>query len=191
MEHKTIITETKQWLKDIVIGLNFCPFAKKVFDSEVIHYYVDSSEAFEEALAALILQCQWLDDNSEIETSLIIYPLVNNADSKLKLDDFNNYLDFLELANQLMAAQHYDGVYQLASFHPQYRFENTDNNDAENFTNRSPYPMLHLIREQSLEKAVAHYPAAENIPVKNIQLAREKGANFFIEYLKNLKREAK
>lgn len=183
MNTQKIISETRQWLQDIVIGLNFCPFAKKVFDSEAIYYYVDKSETIEDALAELILQCQLLDKDNSIETSLVIYP----ADSPLKLNAFDDYLDFLELANQLMAVQQYEGVYQLASFHPQYQFENTASNDAENFTNTSPYPMLHLIREQSLEQAVAQYPEPETIPLKNIEVAKQHGAKFFIKYLANLR----
>ena len=176
-----IIAETKQWLKDIVIGLNFCPFAKKVFDSGSIHFYVDNSENIEECLAKLIEQCQLLDANSDIETSFILYPLI--------LNDFDDYLDFLELANQLLAAQNYEGVYQLASFHPQYHFENTSVDDAENYTNRSPYPMLHLLREKSLADALKHYKDAEKIPLRNIELAQQKGADFFISYLKSLKQK--
>lgn len=186
INQQTIISETKQWLSDIVIGLDFCPFAKKVFDNEAIYYHVDDhSKDIEAALETLVLQCQWLDNNSDIETSLIIYPSNNSAG----LDDFNRYLDFLDLANELIATEGYEGVYQLASFHPQYQFEDTMVNDAENFTNTSPYPMLHLIREQSLENAVAQYKQPENIPRKNIALAKQKGAQFFIDYLNKLKRQ--
>lgn len=179
MRELDIIDETKQWLDDVVIGLNFCPFAKKVFQQNKIYYFVDSSETVEQSLEKLIQQCQFLDDNQNIETSFILYS------SSLKI--FNNYLDFLDLANELLVSQGYEGVYQLASFHPLYRFEGTEENDAENYTNVSPYPMLHLLREHSLEQALKHYNNPEDIPLRNIHAAKQKGTPFFVEYLKSIK----
>jgi len=89
--------------------------------------------------------------------------------------DFDDYLDFLGLAEALLSDQGYEGIYQLASFHPDYSFEEAALDDAANYTNRSPYPMLHLLRESSLEQAIAHYPDPENIPERNIALTRELG----------------
>ena len=180
MSESAIVHETKQWLDDVVIDLNFCPFAKKVFLQNKIHYYVDSSTRVEKSLEKLIQQCQFLDDNQNIETSFILYS------SSLKT--FNNYLDFLDLANELLVSEGYEGVYQIASFHPLYRFEGTEEHDAENYTNVSPYPMLHLLREHSLEQALKHYNNPEEIPLRNIQTAKQKGTPFFVDYLKSIKK---
>jgi len=180
------INETKQWLKDIVIGLNFCPFAKKIFNAETIHFFISEAKTIEEALVELIDQCQNLDKNEQIETSLIIY--TNQNEIALKTNDFFEYLNLLDLANDLLATENYEGVYQLASFHPKYQFENTQSDDAENYTNRSPYPMLHLLREKSMTKAIENFPNADDIPARNIQTAVNKGVAFFTRYLENVKR---
>jgi len=177
---RLVINKTRQWLDDIVIGLNFCPFAKKPFNEDSINYIVDNSDSIESALEEVINQCRLLDSNQG-ETTLIIY-------THGLLADFFSYLDYLDLANQLMIAQGYEGIYQLASFHPDYCFDGLKQEAAENFTNRSPYPMLHIIREKSLEKALEHYPDAQQIPEKNIELAKQKGYRFFLDYLDNLKK---
>ena len=162
-----IIKQTQCWLSDFIIKHNICPFAKREFDRDSIHYEVVISDKLENQLQELIYSCEQLDRETEIETSLLILP---NG-----LAGFDNYLDFLELANELMHQQGYEGVYQLASFHPDYCFDGVDVDDASNYTNRSPYPMLHLIREASLEKVLAHYPNPENIPTRNIEYTREIG----------------
>ena len=165
---KDIISQTKKWLSGFIIEHNICPFAKREYDNDSIHYEVVLSDKLENQLQELIYSCEQLDKSEAIETSLLILP---NG-----LGNFDDYLDFLELSNDLMHQQGYEGVYQLASFHPDYCFEGVDADDASNFTNRSPYPMLHLIREASLEKVLAHYPNPENIPSRNIGYTRELGA---------------
>jgi hypothetical protein len=110
-----------------------------------------------------------------IETSFIIF---TNS-----FEDFDDYLDFLALAETLIEEHAYDGVYQVASFHPKYKFEGSNELDAANYTNRSPYPMLHIIREESLEKAIALHPNTEEIPQRNIEFARGKG----LKYMKLLR----
>lgn len=174
-----IITQTSQWIEQVVIGLNFCPFAKRVFDKNLIAYQVANNQNIEDDLFSLIILCALLDQNSELETGFVIYP--NHY------ADFDAYLDFLELANQLLVEQEYEGIYQLASFHPQYCFDETEQNAAENYTNRSPYPMLHLLREQSLEKALEQYNNPDEIPLRNIEVARQKGAEFFSDALKKIR----
>jgi len=169
----------KSWVEQVVIGHNFCPFAKQEFDQNRVHFILTETEGYEEALQALIIECERLDGNDEIETTLIVYPKL--------LTDFEDFLDFVDMANQLISMQGYEGVYQLANFHPDYCFEGEDENDASNYTNRSPFPMLHLIRESSLEKAVMNYPSPELIPENNINLAREKGQDYFEKLLKKLK----
>lgn len=173
-----IITQTKYWLEHVVIGLNFCPFAKAVFEQEKIHFQLSDAQSLECCLEDLITEAERLDKQAAIETTLLIY-----ADS---LQDFDDFLDAVAIANDLLDEQGYAGVYQLASFHPAYCFADSDEADPANYTNRSPYPMLHLIREQSLEQALVHYKNPENIPQANMRLARELG----LEKLQNLLEEA-
>ena len=172
-----IIEQTQCWISQFIIQHNICPFAKREFEKNRIHYEVVISEKLENQLQELIYSCEQLDREDDIETSLLIVP---NG-----LSDFDDYLDFLELANELMHQQGYESVYQLASFHPNYCFEGVESDDASNFTNRSPYPMLHLIREASLEKALIHYPKPEEIPARNIEYTREMGVNSLERILKD------
>ncbi|NOR80272.1 MAG: DUF1415 family protein [Methyloprofundus sp.] len=173
-----IIAQTKRWLEQVVIGLNFCPFAKPVFEQGKIHYQVSDAQSLECCLEDLIAEAERLDKQSEIETTLLIY--------ERALQGFEDFLDVVEIANDLMVEQGYEGVYQLASFHPDYCFAESDENDPANYTNRSPFPILHLIREQSLEQALAHYKDPENIPETNVRLARELG----LKKVKNLLEDA-
>jgi hypothetical protein len=159
--------QTQAWLKNVIIHYNICPFAREVVEKNTVHYCVDGAWAIEENLQTLMDEAQRLDRDSGIETTLLIYAA--------NFTEFYDFLDYLELANDLLAAQGYEGVYQLASFHPEYCFEGADETDAANYTNRSPYPMLHLIRETSIEKALKFFPHPENIPQHNIKLLRELG----------------
>jgi len=167
LNHQEIIAHSKNWLSRFIIQHNICPFAKREFDKGTIHYAVIDENKIEEQLQALILACNQLDNDSAIETTLVIFPQ--------GLNEFDDYLDFLEIANALMHKQGYEGVYQLASFHPEYCFEGVETDDASNYTNRSPYPMLHLIREASLEKVLTKYPHPEKIPERNIEYTRGLG----------------
>ena len=178
-----IIACTRLWVSEFVIAHNICPFAKHEFEKGSIHYKVISENKLEDQLQALILACIELDADLSKETSLIIYP---NG-----LNNFENYLDFLEIATALLQKQHYEGVYQLASFHPDYCFEGIDKDDASNFTNRSPYPMLHLLRESSLEKAITSYPNPEKIPQRNIEYTRELGTSQLTELLYEITKQTK
>jgi len=173
------VEESKSWLEQVVIGHNFCPFAKQEFDQDKIRFVLSETGDIERALQTLISECERLDDIDEIETTLIIYSDMFSG--------FEDFLDFVDLANQLITMQGYEGIYQLATFHPDYCFAGESEDDAANYTNRSPYPMLHLIREQSLEKAVKHYPSPELIPENNIRLAREKGQAYFKNLLNKIK----
>lgn len=167
MKLPPIKQQTAAWLTNVIIHYNICPFARAVVEKNAVYYCVDESESIEQNLQTLIDEAQRLESDNEIETTLLIY-----AYNFVAFDDF---LDYLDLANQLLAMQGYEGVYQLASFHPDYCFEGADESDPANYTNRSPYPMLHLIREASIEKALQFFPNPENIPVRNIQLTRELG----------------
>jgi len=161
------ITSTRQWLKSFVIEYNICPFARQEYEKDSIRFTAIAGNDLEKCLTALVTECGHLDSNPDIETALLIFP-----DG---LHSFNAFLDFLDIAQQLLIDRDYEGIYQLASFHPQYCFTNSDQNDAANYTNRSPYPMFHIIRETSIERALENYSNPENIPSKNIQLTRQLG----------------
>jgi len=166
-EQNEVLQHTQNWVDQVIVKLNLCPFAKPVVDSGRIRYHLADGNDLEEALHQLIEQCQYLDQHAEIETELVVYP---NG-----FEDFYDFLDLVDLANQLLVEQNYEGVYQLANFHPDYCFDGELPSDPANYTNRSPYPMLHLIREASLEQALASYPDPEQIPERNIKLTREMG----------------
>jgi len=184
---QSVIQQTKNWVEEIVIGLNLCPFASRPFQNNTIEYTVNTGDSIEQHLQQLADGFTRLDagpndaelNNAQnIETSLLIYP-----DAYQKFDD---YLDFLDLANRLLDDLNYTGCYQIASFHPDYRFADSAEDDASNFSNRSPYPMLHLIRESDLEKAIANYPNVEQIPENNIKKLREIGYKEMQAKLKKL-----
>ena len=167
MTTEQVVEQTKSWLTSFIIHYNICPFAKGEYERESIYYSVVESEQTELCLEALFSECQRLDTHTEIETTLIIFPT--------QFVMFDDYLGFLNLAESLLIEQNYEGIYQLASFHPHYCFEGEDIMDPANYTNRSPYPMLHLIREASLERALQSYPNPELIPERNIKLTRKMG----------------
>lgn len=173
------IQQTKHWVERVVIGLNLCPFASKPVKENKVSYVVADDETIEQHLQKLADCFKQLDSEPGIETSLLIFP-----DSYQQFDD---YLELLHLANLLLDDLRYTGVYQLASFHPEYCFENSDMDDAANYTNRSPYPMLHLIREQSLEQAVAGFEGIEQVPERNIKTLRELGYEHMRATLEEIK----
>ncbi|MBB5210656.1 DUF1415 domain-containing protein [Microbulbifer hydrolyticus] len=157
-----VISQVKQWLQDVVVGLNLCPFARKPMRSGQIRYVVSDANSNEVLLEELQDEFEVLDRTSEeeVETTLLILPT--------QLRDFHDYNTFLGEAERLLQRQGYEGVYQVASFHPHYQFANTEPEDTENLTNRSPYPILHLLREKSLERGLENYPDPESIPHNNI-----------------------
>lgn len=163
------IVQTKKWLSNVVIGHNFCPFAKREYESDTIHYAVVDARDIEGQLEQVILNCAALDNDDTRETSLLIFPET--------LSDFDTYLDMMGLATTLLKDQGYEGIYQLASFHPEYLFEGVPPEDASHYTNRSPYPMVHILREASIEAALKRYPHPEKIPMRNITVARNLGAS--------------
>ncbi len=162
------IAQTRAWIDAVIVALNFCPFARRELDRDSVRFRVIREDSLEQYLLALIDECLLLDRDPDIETSLLILPQDFAA--------FDAFLDLLEMANALLVEQGYRGVYQLASFHPDYCFADAPANDPANYTNRSPFPLLHLIRESSIERAVANYPQPALIPERNMALAREKGS---------------
>lgn len=172
------INATKQWLDEIIIGLNFCPFAKKEFVNNTICYHQSSVEQIKPALQELEEQCRYLQQHTEIETTLIIY--------SEGFRGFERYLDLVDDANDLLTSSGFEGIFQLATMHPEYCFADDDFDAASNFTNRSPYPMLHIIREESMAKVLSIYKNPEKIPEKNMDLALQKGSNYFHDILSNI-----
>lgn len=168
--NKEIIAQTKKWISNVVADCNFCPFVAVELKRDTIHYEVTDSNDKEECLQAFLKECVRLDEDDKIVTSLLIF--------STGFDQFDDYLDLVELAEALLEENNYEGVYQVASFHPQYIFGGAPVNDAANYTNRSIYPMLHLLREEQIEKALEKYADPENIPDNNMNFAREKGVQY-------------
>lgn len=162
-ERDAIIAETTQWLERAVIGLNLCPFAKAVHAKGQVRYSVCDAITSEALLEVLVFELQTLADadSSAIDTTLLIHPNI--------LADFLDYNDFLDVADAAIAELGLQGEIQIASFHPQYQFANTEPDDISNYTNRSPYPTLHLLRESSVARAVAAFPEASDIFEKNVE----------------------
>lgn len=169
---------TRKWLQDVVIGLNLCPFARREFDAGRIHFAVTEETDLEALLMAFATELSRLDKTPEIETSLLIFA---NA-----VPDFLDYLELLDMAQAWLEDLELEGIFQLASFHPAYQFDGSALDDEANFTNRSPFPVIHILREDSVERAVASHPDPGMIPERNIQLAREKGLNFWKELMAGL-----
>jgi hypothetical protein len=169
------IEQTKKWIHDVVIGCNFCPFAAKVYNQKTVFYRVEESTSLHNCLRSFMEEVERLNSDTETETGFLI---ITNA-----VTCFDDYLDLVTQAENLLKQEGYNGIYQLASFHPLYRFAGSGEDDTANFTNRSVYPMLHLLRESSIDKALEHYKNPEDIPERNIHFAREKG----IVYMKMLR----
>ena len=162
-----IIEQTQKWIREVVIGYNFCPFAAREVKRNAVHYEVTYGDQLSVCLKAFMKECERLDQNPSVETSLLILP-----DS---VPVFEDYLALVAMAEKAVKKNGYEGVYQVAGFHPLYRFAGSYALDAANYTNRSPYSMLHLLREASIEKVLEKYPNPEGIPERNIRFAREKG----------------
>ena len=179
-DQDTLILHTKKWIKEVVIGLNFCPFAKAPFEKNTIHYGVcHPDRKLKEQLSFLRSELEFLEREQEVETSILIYPKYT--------ENFFEYLDFVDRAGELIQNNEYDGIYQLATFHPEYIFEGSEESDPANYTNRSPYPLLHLIRESSIDLALKNYKKPENIPEANIRVARELGISTLQKMLSHSK----
>ena len=163
------IAATRHWLEKVVIGLNLCPFAGSPWRQGRVRFKLSqacSQQQLAEDLAEELLALNGADP-AECETSLLIHPHI--------LADFLDYNDFLELADRLLENLELDGILQIASFHPDYQFADSPADDPANCTNRSPYPMLHLLREASIEAATANLPNPDLIYQRNILTLRELG----------------
>ena len=185
LSDSVVIESMRLWVEKMIVGLNFCPFAKREVVKDRVRYAVinapfEGSEHqkafFFDSLDLLIKECRLLDDSPEIETTLVVYPEL--------LQDFDIFLDYLLFAEKTLLDHDYEGVYQLAHFHPEYCFEGQSPEDPANYTNRSPYPVLHIIREAGLENVLANIDQPEEIPERNIKFARAMGSEQLSEILK-------
>ncbi len=169
VNEESAIAATQLWLEKAVIGLNLCPFAKAVHVKKQIRYVVSSATTPEDLLKDVLHEFEVLAEAKpeKIETTLLIHPHV--------LTDFLDYNDFLEVVDAALEDVELDGELQVASMHPQYQFADTELDDITNYTNRSPYPTLHLLREASIDEAVAAFPEAEMIFEKNIETMQKLG----------------
>ncbi len=167
MNESEIISATRTWVDTVVVGLNLCPFARRELAMGKVRFMVSGATTEDELLTSLQQELSRLESEPELETTVLIHPYT--------LESFLQYNEFLEEANGLLALLDLEGIYQIASFHPNYQFADTEPADAENYSNRSPYPMLHLLREASLEIAIDNYPNVDEIPARNIERMQKLG----------------
>ncbi len=168
MNTHNVTGAVRRWLDTFVVGMNLCPFAGHEVARERVRFVVSDAGDEGALLAALQEEIFGLAEDSSLETVLLIHPLV--------LTDFLDYNDFLSVCDTLLEDMNAEGEFQIASFHPQYQFAGTQPDDAENYANRSPYPLLHILREQSVSRAVENHPDVEGIPARNIATLNAAGA---------------
>lgn len=161
------LSNTQAWINNVVIGLNLCPFAQREVTRNSLKISVSTTQDKAQGLEDFMQEILYLDAHQEISTIVVVFPHL--------VEDFFDYLDFVDQANDLLEATHYAGIYQIATFHPQYCFADAEFDDVSNYTNRSPYPMLHILREQMVEEAIHYYGNTEEIPENNIQRLRQLG----------------
>jgi hypothetical protein len=164
------ILQTQAWINNVVIGLQFCPFAAKPFKQKTIDYTLCTEKVTIKALEAVARYMDKLHRQPNIETGLLIF--------EHGFKNFHSYLQLLDVAERLLKEEGYEGIFQIASFHPKYLFAGSNDNDPSNYTNRSPFPMLHFLREASLEQMVLQHPNTEKIPQDNIAFCHKKGLAF-------------
>jgi hypothetical protein len=169
IEPDEAVAATRRWLERAVIGLNLCPFAESAYRGSRVRFQVSEQRSAAGLLEDLRAELLWLQaaDPTECETALLIHPWV--------LNDFAEYNEFLDVCDALVADLELEGELQVASFHPHYQFAQTQPEDIDNYTNRSPYPMLHVLRESSVERAVAAVGDTDEIYLRNIRTLRQLG----------------
>jgi hypothetical protein len=161
VENRKIISRVHHWVEKAVIGLDLCPFARTVYAQNKLRCVVSESKQVDELMLDLYLQCRYLIETPGIDTTLLIIPH--------QLQDFADFNQMLDQSDALIETYAWTGVFQIASFHPGYQFNNTSIDDRENWSNRSPYPILHILRESSVERALSGYSNPERIAETNIR----------------------
>ena len=169
MTNEAVLATTRHWLEKAVIGLNLCPFAKAVYVKNQVRLVVSQARHADDLLEELDRELDLLvaTPAEQIDTTLLIHPTL--------FDDFLDFNDFLEVAEGVLDEHGLDGVIQLASFHPQFQFDGSEPDDIGNYSNRAPFAILHLLREESVERAVAAYPEADTIFEKNVETLERLG----------------
>ena len=171
LSSQTIIARCQCWIERVVVEFNLCPFARKPFESGQVHYVVSEAVDTDELLHDMHRELELLRqaDPQKIETTVLIHPYV--------LNDFFDYNSFLSVVDMYLQQCDFEGEFQVASLHPAYQFAEADIDAAENYTNRSPYPILHLLREDSLSNALISYARPDRIPERNIRITEKLGAD--------------
>ena len=169
MTDKDVLDQTRHWLEKAVIGLNLCPFAKAVYVKNQVRLVVSHARHADDLLEELDRELDLLvaTPAEQIDTTLLIHPTL--------FDDFLDFNDFLEVADGVVDERGLEGVVQLASFHPKFQFDGTELDDIGNYTNRAPFAILHLLREESVARAVEAFPQAETIFEENIKTLENLG----------------
>ena len=169
MTDDEVLNQTRHWLEKAVIGLNLCPFAKAVYVKNQVRLVVSQARHADDLLEELDRELDLLVNTpaGEIDTTLLIHPTL--------FDDFLDFNDFMEIAEGVLDEHGLEGVVQLASFHPRFQFDGTELDDIGNYTNRAPFAMIHLLREESIEWAVQSFPHAEAIYEENIRTLEKLG----------------
>lgn len=168
--------QIRQWVDEVVVGLNLCPFAKRELSAGRVRIVSEASGAMEPALEVLADEAITLLNADSAATTLVVFPS--------GFESFDDYLDLLDMSQALLEQCGWDDALQLASFHPDYCFEGVEPDDAANYTNRAPLPVIHLLRQDDVAVAIEKYGDVDVIPPRNEKLAREKGAAFFEDVLK-------
>jgi hypothetical protein len=167
IDPNAITRSIENWVNKMVIGYQLCPFAANEWRNGRVRISVSQAETSNELLQHLRDEIERIIKNENIETTLVVHPYV--------LTEFDDFNDFLDLTDQLVETLHLNGVLQWASFHPDYQFANSEPTDPENYTNRSPYPVLQILREESLSRAIDRHPDIDQVPIDNMELMREIG----------------
>lgn len=176
LKNDQVIQAVRRWVETIVIGMNLCPFAKRELSANRLRFVVTTAETEQALLEALASELELLGREPDVETTLVVHPKV--------LRDFLDYNQFLDRADDLILALDLEGEFQVASFHPDYQFAGTEPNDAENYRCRSPYPILHLLREATLEQAIERTADVDQIPSRNIEAMNTYGVEVLRETLR-------
>lgn len=171
------IAQTQNWVSRVIVGFNFCPFAKKEVVNNTIKYLDSQCQTHEDAVLEMLSLIQIMHEDTQVETCLQVF--------SQGFIEFDEFLALIDLANAMLVSSGYEGFVQIAHFHPDYVFADSDEQDPANYTNRSPYPTLHLIREASMARVLDIHPDPDGIPENNIELTREKGIEFWQKLLRN------
>ncbi len=182
IEKEKIINQSKKWITNVVVGCNFCPFASREVKRDTIHYEVLEAADIETVLQSVAATFLLLDNEDAIETALLILP---NG-----FETFTDYLELVDIAEGLLEKEDYEGIYQIASFHPDYLFAGSTKSDPSNYTNRSPYPMLHFLREDRVSEAIDSHPDIDSVPDANIAFTQEKGLRYMQQLLSDCMKDS-